>query len=355
MLHLPVHRTAMPRRGIVILLPALISTLVSSSAMAESGPMASFDTLSTLNTEDQPVIWDDDVSDEQRQRALELFYKGNALAHEFLFDEAAVSYLAALDYWRHPGIHFNLSKAQVALAKPLAAYRSTEKAMEHGPGPLGEDPQTAEQNYIRMMRQKERLRQQLVEIAVERCHKGYTVYVDGELLPRGCQAVHIVVPGEIQIVAQRTQHRARVRTLTLARGDAQRYTLISERPMAPWKPWATIGTGTVLALTGAGLFGRAHLDNRSLRKRVQADCQAPDNCGGEEGADARRQSRRIKWQERLGSGAMIAGSTTLAIGVGLLLWNGKSDIRMKLVDTKAVSVTPTMGPGMAGVAGKLTF
>jgi hypothetical protein len=53
-----------------------------------------------------------------------------------LFPQAVKKYRAALEFWDHPGIHFNLSLALLNLDQPIAVYRSLEKAMKHGPSPL---------------------------------------------------------------------------------------------------------------------------------------------------------------------------------------------------------------------------
>ena len=120
-----------PLAGIFTVLSVPFVVVPASSARAQALPE---DNLETLRHGSQDAIpaWQRGVGDKQREHARKLFKEGNAKAHDFLFDEAAERYAAALTYWEHPGIYYNLSKALVALGRPLEAYHITQRALQYG-------------------------------------------------------------------------------------------------------------------------------------------------------------------------------------------------------------------------------
>ncbi len=301
--------------------------------------------------------WDRGVSPNQRKRARALFQQGNAKAYDYFFDEAAQKYREALRHWRHPGIYYNLSKAMIALGRPLVAYYYTESALAYGAKPLGADPAAAKHNYQRMVRQRERLKRQLAEIRIDRDHPSYAVHVDDKTIAADADRGHVVLPGKRRVVVERQDHRTLVSTLSLSRGDMRHYQLTSVRRMAPWKPWATVGAGTVLALAGGGLYWYARAERDDLGNRVRAQCPKPGGCLDPTTSEVRDEWRGVEWRQRVGAGALMVGGSALLIGTGLLIWNIKPSIRMKPVgaEARALVVTPAVGPGTAVLSGTVRF
>ncbi len=331
-------------------------------AVSEIGAGAS----SPKSASDIVEPWSEGRSQADRRAAREAFLAGNKLARRRFFASAAAKYRQAMDLWPHPAFAYNLALAQLQLDQPIEAHASLERAIEHGPEPLGDRYQEARQQIAR-------IESEAGQLTVTCAEPGARVMMDGKLLFMAPgTGRRLVRPGAYQVVALHSGLVPVIETVVLAPGQESAVALaftypeveieVSERRWASWKSWAVVASGAALMATGGALdwhSSRAFDDHdRAFRK------QCPDGCmDGSVPADLDSRQRRAEREQDLAIVGYTVGAAALATGV-VLAYLGRERVRRERVrkapDGSVVSVVepgakdiaiiaPLIAPGAVGL------
>src|SRR5690242_3320281 len=80
--------------------------------------------------------WAEGVSQEQQERANQLYEQGNGEFAQYRYAEALAFYRQALESWDHPLTRFNAAVCLVHLEQPVAALAQLRAALRHGAAPF---------------------------------------------------------------------------------------------------------------------------------------------------------------------------------------------------------------------------
>lgn len=309
---------------------------------------------------DQPP-WYCGVPEEDKERALELYEQGNQLFDASLFPNAVTSYRAALGYWNHPGIQYNLMLALVALDQSIEAYKSSIEALRYGPDALEPGEHHRAHDYHRLLRGR------IAEITVACDEPSAEVTLDGKNILHGPGEVHVfVLPGQHEIVARKPGYLATHHTLVLVPEEPTSVhlhmlptaeALVTTRRWGAWQPWAVVGAGAGIGLIGGMFEWRSEVNNARFARLFEKKEECKTGCLQEEFSDEMEsRQQRYRWYRRLGHGATAAGGAAILGGLVLVYLNTPHQIenpeRHRLVRT---SVTPLLAPGSAGLSFDLSF
>lgn len=303
--------------------------------------------------------WDEGISVEQRRAARAVFLGANQLARDRFFATAAVEYKQAIALWAHPAFHYNLALAQLQLDQPIEAYESLERALQHGPEPLG----TAK--YEQGRREFAMLESQLGRIEIVCDEPDAQVMLDGKpLFTSPGRYRGVVRPGAHQLVATRAGLPPVVEQAVLSPGEQGRFALafqymeeaVRERRWAAWKSWSVVGAGAALVLGGA------YLDWHSTKKFDDYDQAFRVNCaqGCDEGdisddlVDRRQQAER---EQRIAVGVYVAGGVALAAGAALVYLGRGREVRRRgqPASLNRSAVVPVISADSVGVRAAFRF
>lgn len=301
--------------------------------------------------------WVCSVSSERQERATELYEDGNQLYKASLFTGAAARYRAALSYWDHPAIHYNLALAQIGLDRPLDAFRSLEAALRYQGQAL--ESEVLDQASAKLAS----LRERISEVHVVCDEPGAAVTLDGKPLFTGPgETKHLVLVGEHQIDARKPGYVTASKQLDLTSGTdtTVTLTLIPERDAIHrvrkwrrWLPWtiATVGAAT----TGIGLVLHRQSNTTYADFIVRFRAQCPNGCAAyPPGLESLYD--RARRQQGLAYGAYVGGGLAVLVGLSMVYLN-----RERLVENRALrdlvrlSVTPVVSEDLAGVVASGSF
>ena len=303
--------------------------------------------------------WYCGTSAESRASAMELYAQGNQRFDDGLFSAAVTSYRAALVYWNHPGIHYNLMLALVALDQPIEAYESSIEALRYDSAALKPE------DYRHAREQQRLLRNRIAELSITCDEPGAVVTMDGKTVLQGPGRRHLyVLPGQHEIVARKPGYLATHHALELASAKPVAVhmrmlpssdALLTTRRWPTWKPWAVVGSGTAVGLAGSWLQWRAVNDNRRFQEALTEIC--PEGCTTSDYTEEMRAlQRRYRWYRPFGTGASVAGGAALLGGLVLAYLNRPQHIenpdRAHLV---RISLTPLPDSDTNGLAVHLSF
>jgi PEGA domain len=303
--------------------------------------------------------WYCGVSEEDQQRAMELYEQGNRHFDDSLFPDAMTSYRAALVHWNHPGIHYNLMLALVALDHSIEAYKSSLEALRYGPDALEAEEHRRARDYHKLLRGR------IAELTVACDEPGAEVTLDGMTILQGPGEAHIfVLPGQHEIVARKPGYLATHHTLLLApekpasvrlRLLPSAEALVTTRRWDVWQPWAVVGAGVGVGLVGGLLEWRSDVNNVQFANLFEKGCE--DGCRASEFSDEMEsRQQRYRWYRRLGHSASVAGGAAMVGGLVLVYLNRSQQVenpeRQRLV---RVSMTPLVAPDTAGLTVDLSF
>jgi PEGA domain len=308
---------------------------------------------------DREHPWYCGVSTDDKTRAMELYKRGNQQFDDSLFSAAVTSYRAALVYWNHPGIHYNLMLTLVALDRPIEAYESSMEALRYGSTALEPEDYRRARDYQGMLRGR------IAELTITCDEPGAVVSLDGKNVLRGPGKLRLLVlPGQHEIVAKKPGYLATHHTLEMApakpvsvqlRMLPSQDALITTRRWASWQPWVVVGSGVGVGLAGALLEWRAVANNRAFATLFEEIC--PNGCP-EAGYTAAMKSRQQLSQRYalLGHGTSVAGGIAVISGLVLVYLNRPYQLenpeRGHLI---RVSMMPLLSPDANGLALSLPF
>jgi hypothetical protein len=370
--------------GLVCALPARVQSGEPPADDASGGPRAAaplpgdgaappaaapIDTADASDAAGEDAPWNQGVDVDRRHAARKVFLEGNDLARKRFFATAAAKYRQAIELWPHPAFSYNLALAQLQLDQSIEAHASLQRAVEHGPAPLGD-------RYEQARQQLARIESELGAIEVTCAEPGARVMLDGKPVFTGPGTYRGVVrPGAHQLVAIRRGLAPVVEQLVLAPGEQGSVALVFEYPetevtekrrrWAAWKPYTVVTTGAALVLAGAVL------DWHSTRMFDDYDSDYLEACpigcmpGMEPSGLGDRQSQ-AESEQRLAVIGYAAGGVVLATGI-VLSYVGRERTYRKRVrvapdaertlqpSTTTGSIVPLVAPGAIGASAGFRF
>jgi hypothetical protein len=342
------------------------STVTSAWAAPQGNPVAAPQNLAVSQAPALPAgcgahPWYCGVTKDDQERALALYAEGNQLFDDSLFTAAVAKYEQAVEHWDHPGIHYNLMMALVALDRPIEAYQSSIAALRHGPVALEVEEHRRAQDYQKLLRGR------IAELTVACDEPDAVLSLDGKNILEGPGKMLVfVLPGQHELVARKRGYLATHHALTLVAARSvsvhlhmlpESEALITTRAWPAWQPWAVIGAGVSAGLVGGLLEWRADVNNRAFQTLFDENCPGRDGCVETEYTDAMvSHQTRYRWYRGLGHGALATGGAAMIGGLVLVYLNRPQELenpeRQRLV---RVNVTPLVTPDTGGLSFDLSF
>lgn len=336
---------------------------------AASPPASPIDTADTSDAAGEGAPWNQGVDVDRRHAARKVFLEGNDLARKRFFATAAAKYRQAIELWPHPAFSYNLALAQLQLDQPIEAHASLQRAVEHGPGPLGD-------RYEQARQQLARIESEIGTIEVTCVEPGARVMLDGKPVFTGPGTYRGVVrPGAHQLVAIRRGLAPVVEQLVISPGEQGSVALVFEYPetevtqkrrrWAAWKPYTMVAAGAALVLTGAALDWHSTRMFDEYDRDYLEEC--PEGCMSDmELARFADRQTRAQSEQRLAVIGYAVGGAVLATGV-VLSYVGRERTYRKRVrvapdaadvpqpSTAMGSIAPFVAPGAFGVSAGFRF
>lgn len=293
-----------------------------------------------------------------RARAIELFREGNSYLRDALFPKAAATYREALLAWDHPAIHFNLAMALVNLDQPVEMREHLVAALAYGPGPLGDDHFERATQFLMLVER------QLATVELTVSEPGAQLFFDGKpvfvgpgtwraLVPAGEHHVRATAPGKTT-----TEQTLRLPGGETHRGEIELYVTIWDdfghrEPLPTWLPPTITVSGVMAGAMGVWFHARGHAASQDYAEQLAACLPMDPGCGTRPELVALRTSAS---SERLAAFTLYGvGATSVALGVILWRYNRVRFDRFDADGNRLGSVTPFVGPGVAGLSAHGSF
>lgn len=305
--------------------------------------------------------WAEGVTAEQQEAARVLFEEGNALLRESLFPQAVKKYREALEHWDHPGIHYNLSLALLNLDQPIAVYRSLEKAMQYGVGPIDKEKLERAQRYHEMVSQ------QIGTVEIVCNEPQAKVTLDGRPVLTGPGTYkNLVVVGEHQIVASKSGYINK--TIDFVTDPAEQETVditlisiadmtVSKRRWPQWMPWAVVGAGATVLAVGGALHGQSSSSFAEFDESFDARCMMSGGCNDSEVPDLKEKLDSAERQQAIAVTSYIIGGAAVVSGLVLVFVNRPQVYRRDIEagTERELTIVPVIAPDSAGVSAAFRF
>jgi hypothetical protein len=355
----PARAQSSPPEGTADQEAGAADTFEGSDQMMDSGDLGQGSP--GQGTADDPRPWAEGVSPEDQEKARALFKEGNDLLRESLFTQAVKKYRAALELWDHPGIHFNLALALLNLDQPIAVYRSLEKAMKHGPGPLLD-----EEKYKRAQSYFELVSEQLgtVEITINEPQAKLTL--DGKPVLTGPGTYReLVGVGEHQIVASKPGYIDKKVDFVIEPKEQERLDVVmfsidemtvSKRRWPAWMPWTVVGAGAVVLAVGGGLHTQSSSGFAEFDKSFDERCME-GGCNDSQVPDLTEKLTTAERQQNIAVISYAVGGAALVGGLVMVFMNQPQVFRRDVEGgmERELSIVPVIAPDSAGVSAAFRF
>jgi hypothetical protein len=313
--------------------------------------------------------WAAGVSQEQQDKALQLFRDANQYHNDGLFAKAVDIYREALKSWDHPAINYNMALSLMQLDKPTEVEIALQKAIKFGVAPLAKDKFDHAKEYLVL------IQQQLATIDVLCTKPGAKVSVDGKEVytvnaaGQGGQYKSRVKIGKHTFVAEKPGYNAEIDAPFIGPGEtfrielklytAEELTRHKRLWKSTWVPWLVVGAGVAIAGGGALLEMSANSSYKDFDDAV-AKCTAASGtgCANDSSIKSKRDSGDTK--KTMGYIAYGVGAATVVTGA-ILVWVNRStayqitadEYRKELREkekaaTPTAKIEPMIGPGVAG-------
>ena len=340
-----------PHKQISILLGVFVlATAVAGSARAQPGSG-----LPEASTTSNSSPWVRGVSEEDQEKALTFFERGNEHLSKLRFSDAAAEYRKALEHWDHPAIHYNLTIALIRLDRRLEAYEAVEKALQYDSAPLEPEQYQEALNYQAL------LRNQVTHIEIASKQAGARVQLDGQPYMTGPGSVKkVLLPGHHQIVATQKGHEDVSRRLLLLPGESKKVqvrlftseelTEVSRRWSA-WKPWALAGGGVALASIGGLWHWRAKASINEFDNVAFFAACGQEGCADNDERSPSHLLTRARWYQGVGITSYAIGGAALTTGLVLVFLNREHEKRLDRRDEVIrISIVPRLSPASTGLS-----
>ena len=222
--------------------------------------------------------WAVGVTPENQKAALALYTEGNSFFEQSQYKEALPKYLAALEHWDHPAIHYNAAVCLINLDRPVEAYEHVVAALRFGEAPLAHDLFTQGQTYQKM------LAGQVGELEVSCNEPGAEVTLDGEHVFTAPGSIkRRVKVGDHQIVATKPRFQTETETVRVNGGDDKHAVIVLKvvvaqrtlhRRWAKWKPYGVMASGAVIALGAVPFFYEMNHHKTSYQGAINDACKS---------------------------------------------------------------------------------
>ncbi len=314
--------------------------------------------------------WAAGVTPENQKKALEMFREGNQAHNDGLFAKAVEIYRAALKFWDHPAIHYNMALSLTNLEKPIEVEAELQASIKFGAGPLEKGKfEHAKQSLLL-------IEQQLATIEVSCQKEGARVSIDNKevfVVAAGKPNVYKarVRIGKHTFVAEKPGYATGLDAPFIGPGEtfrielklytAEELTRYSRRWKAKWMPYAVMGGGVVAGAVGFALARSAQSSYDDFDTAVRKCNEQLGPNGGcmtnDANLDLRDSGDSKKTAAYIGYG--IAGAAIVTGGVLLYLNRSQAyqissdDYRREQLEkeragAKQITVTPVVSPDMAG-------
>jgi len=315
--------------------------------------------------------WAAGVSSENQKIALKKFTEGNVQLNDGLFPAAAKLYREALTHWEHPAIYYNLALALLNLDQPIEVYDSLQKAIKFGAAPLEKDKFEHAKEYMLLVEK------QLATIDVSCSKPGAQISVDGKVVftvgadGKAGHFVSRVKIGKHTFVAEKPGYNAQVDAPFIGPGETYRLELTlytadeltryKRQWKATWMPYTVVGGGVALGLVGVFLelsANSSYKDYDTAVAKCNMDSSSTGCMNAGSVADMRSSGDTKKTLGYVGYGiagaAVVTGAILLYVNRSSAYQITADEYRKELREkdkAKAegdVSITPVIGPGLAG-------
>jgi hypothetical protein len=291
--------------------------------------------------------WAEGVPEDKQALALKAYEEGNAEFVQDRFAQAVTKYREALGHWDHPSIRFNMAVALINLGQPIEARESLDRALAFGEAPLGPDLHRQALTYQRL------LDGQLTRLTIKCDEPDAEVSLDGIVLFKAPGSVTSwIAPGQHQLVATKPGYLTSSQSLALVPGTTETFdvrllpytsTTRTTRRWAPWKPYAVVASGALVAGFGGILYAVAASDYSAYDDHIRTDC--PRGCSAGDLAAmpdvVAIKDRADSEQAAAFSLFVVGGALAVAGGVGLYL-------NQPRIEVVAPSLTPAIMPRPGG-------
>ncbi|WP_428266935.1 hypothetical protein [Haliangium sp.] len=289
--------------------------------------------------------WGGGASPAERRSARDLFLEANEMVRQRYFAIAVDKFQEAIALWNHPAFHHNQAIAHINLDQPIEAYEALERAVEHGPAPLGEV------RYQQARRHLTLLGERLVRIQIACPEPGAQVLLDSRILFTGPGEYQgLVRPGVHQIVATKPGLPPDLEQPVLSAGETRRIEIgrwnreieVMERRWGAWVPWVAVSAGAAVVLGAGYLDWRSSTDFDRFDRDFRGQCP-----GGCQDAQVERETRGYldlgEDRQRLSALSYAVGGAALITGGVLLYLNRERPVLRKALELERVSITPRVG------------
>ncbi|MCG8419619.1 MAG: hypothetical protein MJE77_16935 [Proteobacteria bacterium] len=333
----------MKRRGMIVLAASLFaSPWLAQTAGADP---------------DRPtqLPWYQGVSEERQERAKQLYQEGYTLHRDLQFVNAAAKYQEALTDWENPEIRVELAIALNQIGQPLNAYQSLELAMKWGLDQL----QPTDQDRIRDL-QSSLMTERLAIIELRCDEPGTEIVFNGQKWFVGPGRRHRVVrPGTHAITASKPGYFPVFESVTVLPGNRATVALVlsvdrivKTTRWSAWKPWAVVGAGVALGLTGSGLLWQSERDFDAAKASLDSECTSERPwCTP---VPLYQQDRATR-NSQLALGSLLTGGAAVAAGMVLVWMNLPSPQRTPDRNESKVELSPIVSEETVGVSAGLSF
>ncbi|WP_437820492.1 hypothetical protein [Sorangium sp. So ce1078] len=294
--------------------------------------------------------WHEGISEERKQRALEIFREARDLHRQMMLGEARAKYEEALAHWEHPDLRFYLGRVLKTMGLPLLAHENLRLALRWGPASL--EPEDHAEARV-MMRQLVERELAVLEL---RCDEpGAAVLLDGKpwFVGPGVEE-RFLMPGEHLISAKKDGYISLVATVTTYAGARASRVLsvdhvVTERMWPAWVPWAVVGAGAALVAVGGVLQWRSAERMNDLEQLRGSSCVSECELARMSAYSSARAEGHVA------VGLFIAGGTTLAAGAALAYVNRPRSYRVDEKSGVKLEVVPVASDATAGMTARILF
>ncbi|WP_428263683.1 tetratricopeptide repeat protein [Haliangium sp.] len=255
--------------------------------------------------------------DSSARRAEALYAEGAALFKQWRFDEAEAKFREALTLREHPVILLYLSRTLDKQFRLVEAHAVLMQALRGGRASMSpEDAQVAEDLQTS-------LESRLGQLEVNCDLPGTEVSLDGEpWFTAPDQQRRMVTTGQHVLLARAPGYFPITQSVSLIPGKQSRVvlrptedTVHAEQRWPSWQPWAVVGAGSVVSITGGLLWLEATRNHAEYENEVE-ECSQVLHC---EGVQTRLRVTGERY-DTVGTAALLIGGATFVAGlVGALL------------------------------------
>ncbi|MFL5344261.1 MAG: hypothetical protein ACJ8AT_05680 [Hyalangium sp.] len=306
-------------------------------------------------------FWSHTASKQNQENAQRILEDGNKLMKQFAYADAEAMYHKSLEYWDHPGTHYNLALALIQMNRPLELYEQLEKALKGGEAALGP------QKYQHALFHKQQLENQLARVEFTCDAPGAIVMMNG--LPVALANGHytgLMHPGPVIFSVSAEGYQRREKTVALSAGKIHRLSLKLYKPdelleyEPRWTPWLSrtvMGVGGALAAGGGLLYWQTRQGYHSFDTHV-VDCSRGAVDGGCREPELASRRSRLETLNKVSFGTIAAGGAALVTGTALIFLNRDQVHRLdpdELDRRQGLMVMPVLGRDVNGVVLTLQY